>query len=107
MAEPEADLIAWLASVNNALVVYAKDFASVGYSNFELVRDMDHEERDDILEALDKAGIMKVRNLGRSRRGGRAPVCTRACFVAATDNLPITLAMYRTLIAPGPPLHDW
>ena len=76
MAEPSADLIAWLASVNEALVVYAKVFASVGYSNFALVGDMDHEERDDILEALDKAGIMKVRNLGRSRRGG-ALLCAR------------------------------
>ena len=103
MAEPSADLIAWLASVNEALVVYAKVFASVGYSNFALVGDMDHEERDDILEALDKAGIMKV----RGSRGARAPACTRACFVAATDNLPIALAMCRTLIAPGPPLREW
>ena len=80
MAEPEADLIAWLASVNNALVVYAKDFASVGYSNFELVRDMDHEERDDILEALDKAGIMKVRG-SRAVRVGGARSCMRACVL--------------------------
>ena len=61
MAEPSADLIAWLASVNEALVVYAKVFASEGYENFGMLRGIKEDERDDILEALDAAGIKKVR----------------------------------------------
>ena len=61
MAEPSADLIAWLASVNKSLVVYAKVFASEGYDNFGFLRNIKEDERDDILEALDAAGIKKVR----------------------------------------------
>ena len=61
MAEPSADLIAWLASVNEALVVHAKVFASEGYENFGFLRNLKEDERDDILEALDAAGIKKVR----------------------------------------------
>ena len=60
MAEPSADLIAWLASVNEALVVHAKVFASEGYENFGFLRNLKEDERDDILEALDAAGIKKV-----------------------------------------------
>ena len=67
MAEPSADLIAWLASVNEALVVHAKVFASEGYENFGFLRNLKEDERDDILEALDAAGIKKVRvDLGAS-----------------------------------------
>ena len=74
MAEPSADLIAWLAAANEALVVYAKVFASEGYENFGMLRGIKEDERDDILEALDAAGIKKV----RSDRGvWRAPVCVR------------------------------
>ena len=62
MTEPSADLIAWLASENEALVVYAKVFASKGYENFALLRGIQEDERDDILGALDAADIKKVRH---------------------------------------------
>ena len=87
MAEPSADLIAWLASVNEALVVHAKVFASEGYENFGFLRNIEEDERDDILEALDAAGIKKVRvDLGAS---WMRSVYARACiFVAACRTLP-------------------
>ena len=74
MAEPSADLIAWLAAANEALVVYAKVFASEGYENFGMLRDIKEDERDDILEALDAAGIKKVRWIAAV---WRAPKCMR------------------------------
>ena len=85
MAEPSADLIAWLAAANEALVVYAKVFASEGYENFGMLRDIKEDERDDILEALDAAGIKKV----RLDRGGLARPRVHACVLSPRTPLPL------------------
>ena len=52
-------LIAWLTSLNEALVKYAPVFEEEGYDNVDLILDSDASEREDLLAALDVAGIKK------------------------------------------------
>ena len=55
------DVETWLTSVHKSLTPYAKVFTEMGYDNFDLIRDIDAGDRDDILAALDAAEIKKVR----------------------------------------------
>ena len=55
------DVEAWLTSVHKSLTPFAKVFTEMGYDNFDLIRDIDAGDRDDILTALDTAEIKKVR----------------------------------------------
>jgi hypothetical protein len=55
------DVETWLTSVHKCLTPYAKVFTEMGYDNFDLIRDIDAGDRDDILAALDTAEIKKVR----------------------------------------------
>jgi hypothetical protein len=54
------DVKTWLATVNDSLARYAKTFTDMGYDNFDLIRDIDAGDSDDILAALDAAEIKKV-----------------------------------------------
>ena len=55
-----ADTKTWLASIHKALVPYAKVLTEMGYDNFDLIRDIDAGDRDNILVALDNAEIKTV-----------------------------------------------
>ena len=55
------DTKTWLTSVHKSLIPYAKVFTDMGYDNFDLIRDIEAGDRDDILAALDTAEIKKVR----------------------------------------------
>ena len=55
------DVETWLTSVHKSLTPYAKVFTEMGYDNFDLIRDIDAGNCDDILTALDAAEIKKVR----------------------------------------------
>jgi len=54
------DVKTWLATVNDSLARYAKTCTDMAYDNFDLIRDIDAGDRDDILAALDAAEIKKV-----------------------------------------------
>ena len=54
------DVETWLTSVHKSLTPFAKVFTEMGYDNFDLIRDIDAGDRDDILTALDTAEIKKV-----------------------------------------------
>ena len=54
------DVETWLTSVHKSLTPYAKVFTEMGYDNFDLIRDINAVDRDNILAALDEGGIKRV-----------------------------------------------
>ena len=56
----DVDAKTWLASIHKALIPYAKVLTDMGYDNFDLIRDIDAGDRDDILAALDTTEIKTV-----------------------------------------------
>ena len=85
------DVETWLTSVHKSLTPYAKVFTEMGYDNFDLIRDIDAGNRDDILTALDAAEIKMVSEAclvctlpyGCSTRArvAQSPLYERACGV--------------------------
>ena len=56
----DVDATTWLASIHKALIPYAKVLTDMGDDNFDLIRDIDAGDRDDILAALDTTEIKTV-----------------------------------------------
>ena len=59
-AADDVKIAAWLTSINSALVSYEAVFVDEGYENVGMLKEIEGEEdREELLVALDAAGIKK------------------------------------------------